>query len=314
MVNGALVCLVLLAAICLHPFPADTAGGMDTLPPKAAVLVSRNIRPYMEAVEGLNDALNKAAGTKAEVFFLEKYRGRDLDGLSGKLSGGGFDIIAAIGPGAARLAWGLDLPDGPVVVYTMVLNPEKVPGHSVSACGITLNIPVKMQLEMISRGLPGTGRTGLLYDPGHNSGFYAEAVREAGALGLEIVPLAVSSKKEIPSVLKRHWEKVDTLWLVPDRTVISESIVQYVIKEALLRKVVVAGYNRFFYESGAALAFVFNYEDLGRQCAGEALRILSGGQCRQSAPAFHVWINERVINRIGMKPSSQYVPPMEPGP
>lgn len=39
---------------------------------------------------------------------------------------------------------------------------------------------------------------------------------------------------------------MDALWLIPDRTVISESIVKYVIKEAFLRKVPVIGYNRFF--------------------------------------------------------------------
>ena len=91
---------------------------------------------------------------------------------------------------------------------------------------------------------------------------------------------------------------MDALWLIPDRTVISESIVKYVIKEAFLRKIPVIGYNRFFYETGAALAFVFDYKELGQQCAKKALSILSGKNCLSTPPLFHVWVNAGVAGSL----------------
>ena len=115
-------------------------------------------------------------------------------------------------------------------------------------------------------------------------------------------------------MLKDHWGDVDALWLIPDRTVISESIIKYVIKESLFKVVPVIGYNRFFYESGAALAFVFNYEELGRQCAVEALKALSGGGCGKTTPFFHVWINTRVLKKLGIPVIEDYTFPIEVGP
>jgi putative ABC transport system substrate-binding protein len=141
-----------------------------------------------------------------------------------------------------------------------------------------------------------------------------KAVTEAPFRDLKIVPLKVSSKKDIPVVLKQNWENIDALWLIPDQTVISESIVQYIIKDALFKKTPVIGYNRFFYESGAAVAFVFDYEELGRQTGRMAVSVLMGKACEKEPPVFHVWLNLRVIDKLGLDVSEKKFPPIEVGP
>ena len=105
-----------------------------------------------------------------------------------------------------------------------------------------------------------------------------------------------------------------TISKVADATVISETVVQYMIKEALLRTIPTVGYNRFFYESGAALAFVFDYRELGRQCVGEALRILAGGKCRATPPAFEMWLNARVLRNLGETFPESPTLPLKVGP
>ncbi|MBW2217808.1 MAG: hypothetical protein JRF34_11560 [Deltaproteobacteria bacterium] len=194
------------------------------------------------------------------------------------------------------------------------LNPEKVLGPKEGGCGIPLNIPVQTQIEMIGRGLPSVRRLGLLYDPEFNADFFRRAVDAASFLDLTVIPLRVSSKKDIPSALTRGWKDLDALWLIPDRTVISQSIIKFLIKEAFLRKLPVVGYNRFFYESGAALAFVFNYRELGQQCAQKALEILSGEDCHDTPPLFHVWINGGVAGKLGLRIADRYAPPVRLGP
>ena len=305
-----------LTVSCLILFGLLPAYGNQSPTVRVAIVVSKNVRPYLDAVEGFQSALANKAGIKTRVFNLEKL---DDQGRVELFRGPGvkeFALFVAVGPEAVLAVWKGIGREGASRsrIYFMVLNPEKVFGPKKRGCGISLNIPVQTQIEMIGRGLPSVRRLGLLYDPELNSDFFRKAAGAASFLDLTVVPLRVSSKKDIPSVLKRQWKDMDALWLIPDRTVISESIVKYVIKEAFLRKVPVIGYNRFFYEAGAALAFVFDYKELGQQCAQKALRILSGEGCLDTPPLFHVWINEGVAEKLGLRPSDKYLPPIRLGP
>ncbi len=307
---------LLATAVCLVFLWAGFAQAVEHDTAKIAVLVSRNIKPYAEAVEGIVAAFAESPGGELKVFYLDKFRGKNMALLSGELADGKFKLFISVGPEAARFIWTDEALESSAKLYSVVLNPEKVLGTASPPCGISLNIPVQEQIEMIERGLPGISRVGLLYDPRYNSDFFEDATTRAFSRGIEIVPLQVSSKKEIPGVLKDHWGDIDALWLIPDRTVISESIIKYTIKESLFKAVPVIGYNRFFYESGATLAFVFDYEELGKQCAMKALSLLSGEMCGRTGPCpcFHVWINIRVMKKLGIKIVEDHMSPIEVGP
>ena len=279
-----------------------------------AVFVSQDIRPYLEAAQGISAVLAENAAARVELFSLDKITGKSRDLLRQRLDQENPALSIAIGPEAVRLVGETVAARGAPWLYGMTLNPVEVwPGAAV-ACGIPLDIPPARQLEMISLGLPGVRRLGLLYDPLFNSAFFEAAAAAADLLDLTIVPLAVSSKKEIPGILERHFDGLDALWLIPDRTVISESIVHYIIKEALFSDIPVIGYNRFFYESGAALSFVFDYGDLGRQAGRMALAVLAGRPCEKESPVFRVWRNPRVINKLGIGLPQRAVPLIEDGP
>jgi putative tryptophan/tyrosine transport system substrate-binding protein len=305
---------LLFVVLCSVFGGADLLHGAEVRAPKVAVVVSRDIRPYIEAVEGMSMVLAESASAKVQVFPLEKFKGKSRDVLIQSLTGEKFDLFVAVGPEAVRLVSEESLLEKTPWLYSMVLNPPKISGRSDAACGVPLDVPPQKQLEVIAEGLTAVKRLGLLYDPRYNSEFFLKASTEAPSLNLKIVPLKVSSKKDIPVVLKQQWESVDALWLIPDQTVISESIVQYIIKDALFRKTPVIGYNRFFYESGAAVAFVFDYEELGRQTGRLAADVLMGKACEKEPPVFHVWLNLRVIDKLGLDVSEKKIPPIEAGP
>lgn len=281
----------------------DTPAGGEPL--KVAVVVSRNIRPYIEAAEGLSASLEQGGRVSVSIFPLEKYEGKAQDALIEKVTQESFHLIVAVGPEAARFAYSDDLRTDAPRLYTMVLNPEILTGPGVRACGVPLHIPEQVQIREIATTLPAVKRLGLLYDPRFNEAFFRAAQGSSRDVGIELVALEVSSRREIPSVLKGHWGKVDGLWLIPDQTVISESIVQYIIKEALFQKLPVIGYNRFFFESGAVLAFILDYAELGRQAAELARSVLEGVGCTQQPPVFHTWLNSRVADRLGIQVSAQ---------
>jgi putative ABC transport system substrate-binding protein len=292
----------------------EIAGSAEAQSPTAAIVVSQSIRPYLMAAEGLREELARKTKAETEEFDLGKLKGKGRDALERDLKEGGFDIFITIGPPAARFIWERFPSRDVQKAYTMVLNPESILGFAQLACGVTLRIPVIDQIRLIAKALPSVKTLGLLQNPTHNAVFVNRASAYAPYWGLEIVPLDVSSKKEIPLVLKRHWRDLDALLLIPDRTVISESIVQYIIKEAIVKRVAVVGFNRFFYESGAALAFVFDYSELGKQTALLVHKILSGEKCEQEPPIFHAWINRRVVQKLGMEFPGEYQPPLEVGP
>jgi putative tryptophan/tyrosine transport system substrate-binding protein len=300
------ICSVFLGAAVLH--------GAEIREPRVAILVSQSIRPYIEAVEGMSVVLAESARTKVQVYSLEKFKGKSQDVLIQKLSGEKFDLFVAVGPEAVRFAREEPVLGKTAWLYSMILNPPRGSGQAETACGVPLDIPAQRQLEVIDQGFRTIKRLGLLYDPRYNSEFFMKAATEAPSLDLKIVPLKVSSKKDIPVVLKQNWENIDALWLIPDQTVISESIVQYIIKEALFKKIPVIGYNRFFYESGAALAFVFDYEELGRQTGRLAANMLMGKACEKEAPVFHAWLNLRVIDKLGITVPEKKSPSIEVGP
>lgn len=299
----ALLCSVLLGAAVLH--------GQEVRAPKVGILVSRNIRPYIEAVEGMGAVLSETANAKIQLFALEEFKGKSQDLLAQTLAGEKFDLLVAVGPEAVRFIREKQGAEKTAWLYSMILNPPAASGQAEPACGVSLDIPAQRQLRMVAEGLKSVKRVGLLFDPRYNADVFAKAAAEAAALDLKIVPLRVTSKKEIPAVLKQSWETIDALWFIPDQTVISESIVEYLIKEALFKKIPVVGYNRFFYESGAALAFVFDYEELGKQTGRMAVSVLRGRGCEKEAPLFRVWLNLRVAEKLGIAIPEKRSPAIE---
>lgn len=305
---------LLLVVLCLSLVWVSGSNAADARETVVAVFVSRDIRPYVAAAEGISEVLSESAGISVEVFSLEKIKGKSLDLLLERGEKDGFVLFIAIGPEAVRMISEKITSGDAAWLYSMILNPPEVSEAATGACGVPLDIPAWKQLDMIGLGLPSVKRLGLLYDPRYNEDFFADASARAADRNLDIIPLPVSSKKDIPAVLKQHWDNIEALWLIPDQTVISESIVQYIIKEALFRDTPVIGYNRFFYESGAALAFVFDYAEIGRQTGRMAIALLNEGVCEKALPVFQVWRNIRVINKLGMRVPDNPTPPIEAGP
>jgi putative ABC transport system substrate-binding protein len=157
---------------------------------------------------------------------------------------------------------------------------------------VALNLKNAAPLQSNRKNRRGFKRLGILYDPKNNQQWYAEASALAVTVEMELVPLLVSrpsTQLEIVGDLTLP----DAMLFIPDKTIISRSVIQHVIKEAYQRKVPVIGYNRFFYESGAALSFVIDYNKLGRQVGDQVNGLLSGEICQGTiSPNFKVLVND----------------------
>jgi putative ABC transport system substrate-binding protein len=244
------------------------------------ILISREIAPYIAMVEGFERALSRHRVIR---FFLDSQgRAYSLEHGSPELNSGEFSALVAVGPAALRY---LQRHAGEQpVAYAMVLNPERIsPAEPATTCGLSLNMPITAQLQLLRRYFPHLRRLGVFFDPANNASWYQEARQAAASFDIEIMPLQVrqsSSRLEIIGDLADP----DVLLFIPDRTIISRAVIQHVIKQAFLSGTPVVGYNQFFLDSGAAMAFIIDYGEIGARTAALVEDILAPRPCSGAIP------------------------------
>ena len=311
-----LYCLVIMAALCTMAAPPEVCASDTT----AAIVVSRKIRPYLQVTEGILDQVSRKTANSdishpetvasqssgpqvsdTDVFFLSPGDDMVTAQVTDRLITGGYDLVAAVGPEAAALIWQSGIPGKKV--YAAVLDPDAVFQIPGDACGISLRIPVAVQLDTITRAFPSLEKIGLLFDPDHNQWFFEAAASAAAALGnisIKIIPLQVTHRNQIAPVLSANLELVDAVWMIPDQTIISEKLIQYVIKQALYKETGVIGYNAYFTRTGAFFSFEFDYQALGRQAGEMITESLAGKHCRREPPVFESSSNPEIAEKLGL--------------
>ena len=217
--------------------------------------------------------------------------------LPPKVTDSSWELVLAVGPNAAGLL--SELPPSIPRMYTMVLNPRDALPKGMDVPGVSLNIPADLQLIVISKLLPRVKRVGVFYDKRFNADHIAQLLDAASTLGLEVIPVSVTSKRELRDSLTGRLPNLDAVLMVPDPTVISESVVVFVIKESLKSRVPVIGYNRFFQEEGALFSFIIDYREVGRKTAELARRLLRGEPVGSEPPPIQVRINRNLARKFG---------------
>jgi hypothetical protein len=253
-----------------------------------AVIVSSQIRPYVMALEGLRSSFQQPL----TIYYLNSNPELIRHHLSQKC----YDLLIAIGPEASILAWSTLNPDGKKIAL-MVLDPQKLLADP-EPCGVDLRIPIKEQMHLIKQRLGDKRKIGILYNPMENSEWVKLAQKEGTDLGISVIPLPVHKRPEITKVLSSAYQNIDTLLFIPDSTVISMALLSHLAKDALLHGIAVVGYNHFFVEIGAVLAFNIDYEKVGILGGKLARDILSGSQCGLSTPPFEIEWNEKAWKTI----------------
>lgn len=267
---------------------------------RVAVLVSKHIKPYMEAADGLERYLQDQNVSSQIILIQEKDR-LQQDSLVQQLIKGDYQAAVAIGPQATSFLWTIPELSIPTL-FSMVLRPEKAVGNSQKRlCGVSLSIPVDIQLQSIEHSLPGHTRIGLLFHPDHNHSIYYQAQLAANDMGLHVVPLKILDQGDVSQVLAEYLDHVDVLWIIPDRALNSKTVVEYIIKQALYAQVPVIGYNRFFHESGAAVSFIFDYHQIGLQTGRLLIRSMEQGWCEVQPAEFEVWKHERIYKMLDLE-------------
>lgn len=268
-VKQRLAALYMLLFLCIILLRAGICRAEDT-----AVVLSAEIRPYMEALEGLRSELDG----KVTVFFLNT----NPELVKRQLQDEPHQVVVAIGPEAAELLYNTPIKTARPVVL-MVLDPETFLGQS-SLCGVDLRVPFSEQFRLIVEKMGKGLRVGIPFNSQENQAWVDEARIHAQAHGCTIFPIPVRSREEVAVQLTAAYHSIDVLLFIPDSVVIAESLVSHLIKDAMKHGVPSVGFNSFFLRAGGVLSFNLDYRKTGVLIAG----ILNEGQprndCRRLCP------------------------------
>ncbi len=290
--------LITAVALLTHPIPA--------LSSEIIIITSSNIIPYQKAIEGFKERLPN--DTFQEYSINEDIKSQGQSILEHAIKQGG-NLLLAVGPQATYLI-GKHSSSIPKI-FTMVLNPEKLLGKNNFLPGVSLNLPIDLQLEMINSGFPKRKRIGIFYTQKFNQNMIDSISAKASDTNFIIESKSIISQKEIPAILNSPQFNIDILWIIPDRTVGSEKILKYLIKSMLLKNIPVVGFNEWFTENGAILSFALDYQKIGWQTAEIAQKILLG--VNLSAPLIQepsmvkTIVNLKVAKKLNISISSDLI-------
>jgi len=284
--------LLLMLATWFSPAPAFSAEQTSGV---VGILISREILPYLQMVQGLEENLEQSS---ARIYLDKAGKPYSQESRLQELKPSDFGVMVAVGPQALSFLRDRHWPG--TVLYTMVLNPGRFFWEGARIYGISLNLSPWKQLLTVAKIFPKVARLGILFNPEKNLKWFQQAKTVMTFKRLSLVPLKVNQRSDIPKLFIHPGPQVDAILFIPDQTVISRSMITYVIKESLRLGIATFGFNRFFYESGAALSFIIDYHTIGQNIARMLQSLANGGRCDSTGPPFSVLLNQKAVKALGL--------------
>lgn len=271
-----------------------------------AILKSNDLSYYNEAVDGAKHVL--AADATITVYDL---RGNVTGGrtIAQNLRAEQPDLIIAVGLKAA-LAAKLEIFDSPVVIC-MVMAPESYGFTAPNLYGVYMRTPIDQQLASLHAVMPQAKRIGVVYDEQFSGPLLRDAALQAEKQGLQLVPALIAAPDDLPVALRALIPKIDALWLIQDRTVVTEQSVQFILETTLDAKVPVFAFSTTVVQQGAFGALVVDATDVGHQAGHIGKRLLRKEPMKGSRfvppERTELALNLNVAAYLGLRPPDQLV-------
>jgi putative tryptophan/tyrosine transport system substrate-binding protein len=299
------VVLCLLAS----PFAVVPSSARASQSIKVAVVESRHIKAYELAEQGFAEAMTRKGFDVRFVSYVMETDSLEPPDLVRFADSTGFDLVLALGTDAARAVKeaNLEVP----CVFSMVSEPGQSgllnEGASTGTpmTGACLDVPVAEQFASLRDVVPRVQRVGVIYNPDESQFVVNEAQEAANAMNLGLVTYPVYSEAEVSTALTALRPKIDALWLVSDRIVLTTQSLQYVFLFAFQNNLPLMGLSEHFVRMGALVAVGPDYQDVGRQ-SGELAIMMLGGQNAAQLPVASprkvmLSLNLRTAEIIGLR-------------
>jgi putative ABC transport system substrate-binding protein len=280
----AALLLAIAAVPAVAPAPAI---GSETQ--KIVVVKSADLKPYQDVLRGLKDGCG--CDVQEAKLRSEEDTERILDSHPG--------AIVAIGTAAFRKVEAIgDIP----IIYTMVIPSEITPPLRPNISGVSMDISPNVYLSWMKALFPKAKKIGLIYDPRNTAAFVGDAKKAAATAGVELVTKQVSDASQIPAVLQGMQQNIDVFWMIPDPTVVTKEMVDYLLRFSFQNRVPIFTFSKKYVEQGAVASLDIDPYDMGEQAASIVNRVLAGQSAgsRVYARKSKLTINMKMAAKLGL--------------
>jgi len=215
------------------------------------------------------------------------------------------ELIVTVGTASTRSAINF-VKNIPIVFTTVLDNLESLLAERNSAdiCGVTLAIPVEVQLRMMGEALPGIRRVGYIYGMSSQD-IYQKAEQYTSRNGIRLIAREIASERDIPQALRDIIPEVDVFWMPLDAMIYyNQNIRHFILLECFQNSVPIMAVSKKIAVAGTPLAVGVDYEDIGIQTAELILRKLSRVNRTNSAIQHPrkvlLYINHGVSSSLGL--------------
>jgi putative ABC transport system substrate-binding protein len=261
--------------LTLRPAVGHAADGV-----KVAVVESRHLKAYDSAKTGFTEAMERSGFVVELVEFALEADSFAPSDLARFVDSAGANTVLALGTDAAKAVKEARLTSP--AIFSMVSEPGQsgllndTGDDGTPMTGVVLDVPVREQFSSLLAVVPKVQRIGVIYNPEESQFIVDEAQSTANAMNLGLVTYPVHSEAEVSTALSALRPKIDALWLVSDRIVLTTQSLQYVFLFAFQTNLPLMGLSDHFVKMGALFAVGPDYEDVGRQSGEMAAQMLAG--------------------------------------
>lgn len=236
----------------------------------------------------------------------------NLQSMSEQLTSNNDLILAIATPAAQSLA---TVEQEKPILFTAVTDPvdaglvQSMEKPETNLTGTSDIVPIEEQIALLVSLIPDGGTVGLAYNSSEaNSQIQADlAISALEANGIEVKEGVVTTTNDVQQVVTSLAEDVDGIYIPTDNTLASTmATVGEIAQEYQVP--VVAGATDMV-EVGGLATYGINYEDLGRQTAQIALRILENGESPseievETSDYLELVVNEEMAEVLGIDPDT----------
>lgn len=265
--------------------------------PSPVAFLSREVRPYLLAVE----ALERELGRPVPRLYAE-------DGLSAleaaleRLPERGRAVVA-VGPEAVETV--ARLHPVPPTVALMVVDPPPWPADAPPLGAVVLRLPLEDQIQRLHAAFPFMGHVAVPVTPPG----LGEAMVQAFSSLRRPFPFRVLT---FPLSERPAWGQfLDQAAAAGARVVVfpphpdlaATALLRHVTAQTVLRRMMPVGYNRLFLEAGAGAAFVADAAGVGREGAALLRDGRFGVESLRRIAPYRLVIKTAVVHYLGVAPA-----------
>ncbi len=256
--------IIMLLLFCINSSPV-LAGKTNPI----LVISNSNEEPYLKAVIGFKALFSGQANisftelTLAEAQLLSE---EEIERIKPEL-------IYALG--TATTKWAIQKTPSIPIVATLMVNDDLF-RQANNITGVSLSYSLKTQFQWLKKFFPLKKSVAILFNPIENTATIKEAKEISQQTGFNMAAIPVESAKDLPFALDQIANNVELLFAIHDETVMTINTIKEVLLTSFRNKVPLIGLSDNWVKSGAFYALSWDYNDLGKQCAAQAQKLLSG--------------------------------------